>query len=677
MTSERSRPPALPADAAPVRHIESPLVTFGVVLMVVAVLYVGRDIFVPFALAILLAFVLAPIVIRLRRWGLARVPAVLGVVVLAFAAIGAVGTMISVQLVDLIDNLPVYEQNLHDKIDALRAAASPGGLIDRAWTMVQDLSSEIAATSQGAPPARPGASVSGGEAVHPVPVEIHERAESPVELIGRLLTPVIGPLATAGIVLVFVIFMLFEREDIRDRLIRLVGARDLNRTTQALNDAGARVSRYLFVQLLLNTAYGIAVALGLFGIGVPNPVLWGLLAMLLRFVPYIGPVIGAMMPVALALAADPGWTVPLLVVALFLVLEPVTGNILEPWLYGGSTGISPTAILLAAVFWTWLWGPIGLFLATPMTVCLVVLGHHVPQLQFLDVILGNRPVLSAEAKFYQRMLAGDPEEAIDLAEEFLKQRSIDQLYDDVVLGSLRLAAADRQRGMLDDERLRLVGLHMAEVIEQIGEDAAPAAAGDERAAGGETALPEAAGSGFRVLCLSAGRSPLDQVATAMLAQLLERRGIEVNAPAAAVALTGPTVPADLDSADVVCLSFMHPSAMLSARNQCRRLRRRVPHTRLIAGLWNMQVDLARRGEAETAIMADRIALSLAEAVAEIETQARAALARRPDPIPEPDPATSRDGTPPAPAFASASPAGLVEAPPGRMTPTIAPEPAAS
>src|SRR5919202_347338 len=276
----------------------------------------------------------------------------------------------------------------------------------------------------------------------PIPVEIRQPDPAPLQVIQNIIGPLLEPLATTGIVVVFVIFMLLQREDLRDRLIRLAGADDLQRTTQALDDAAHRVSRYLVAQTIVNVTYGVPIALGLWFIGVPNPVLWGILAMVLRFIPYIGPWIAAMFPLALSVAVDPGWSMLLWTVGLFLAVELISNNLVEPWLYGSSTGLSAVAIVVAASFWTWLWGPVGLLLSTPLTSCLVVLGRHVEQLQFLDVMLGDRPALSPDENFYQRILAGDAEEVLGHAELILQQCSLSSYSDEVVLKALEIAARD-------------------------------------------------------------------------------------------------------------------------------------------------------------------------------------------------------------------------------------------
>ena len=402
------------------------------IVFVVGALYLGSEILIPLALAILLSFMLAPIVTRLRRWHLGRIPSVLLVVLLVFTALLGVGSIVATQVVDLAANLPRYEWNLRAKIRDLSIAIPSGGIVERTSDMLQDLSEELEeATAPEKTEAAGEREARGGREAPPEPVLVQVRrpAPTPLETLREIGGPLVAPIATAGLVVVFVIFMLLQREDLRDRVIRLVGASDVARTTEAMNDAAKRISRYLLMQLVINLLYGIPVGIGLYFIGVPNPILWGLLATILRFIPYIGPVIAALFPIALSFAVAPGWTLPLLTIALFVVLELFSNNVLEPWLYGSSTGLSPVAVLVAAVFWTALWGPAGLLLSTPLTVCLVVLGRHVPQLGFFDVLLGDEPALAPEVKFYQRLLAHDPEEAAEIADEYLEEEELEKLYE--------------------------------------------------------------------------------------------------------------------------------------------------------------------------------------------------------------------------------------------------------
>src|SRR3954454_5221445 len=424
-------------------------------VIIVATLYFGREIFVPVALAILLSFVLAPVVNLLQRIRIPRAVAVVGVVALAFAAIFGLGGLMATQLTQLAGDLPRYQSTMREKIKSFRGATAGSGTLERAADMLQDLSKELDkpkdTTRASAGPLVRQASPTG--AVQPVPVEVRQPDPGALESLRTVISPLIQPLATTGIIVIFVIFILLQREDLRNRFIRLAGSHDLQRTTAALDDAGSRLSRLFLIQLVVNAAFGLAIGLGLWMIGVPSAVLCGILAGVLRFVPYIGAFIAAGFPLALAAAVDPGWSMLLWTLALFLVIEPVVGHVVEPMVYGHSTGLSPVAVVVSATFWTALWGPIGLVLATPLTVCLVVLGRHVERLEFLAVMFGDRPALSPPEIFYQRMLAGDPTEAAEKAEEFLIERSLTSYYDEVALKGLQLAQADAERGALNHERL--------------------------------------------------------------------------------------------------------------------------------------------------------------------------------------------------------------------------------
>ena len=477
------------------------------------------------------------------------------VVLLMFMVVLGFGTLVASQLVDLAQNLPNYEQNIRAKIQSVRGATEGGGggVIDQASQMLKDLSKEL---DQATAPTAPGAVQRAGEqgrvdVLKPIPVEVHEPRPSPWNEIQTYLGPLVGPIGTAGMVLVFVIFMLLEREDLRDRLIRLVGAHDLHRTTEAMDEAGARVSRYLLMQLIINITYGIPVAIGLWLIGVPNPILWGVLATVLRFIPYVGPVISSLFPIILSFAVSPGWTDPLLTIGLFMVLELFSNNVLEPWLYGSSTGLSPVAIIAAAVFWITLWGPVGVLLATPLTVCMVVIGRHVPQLQFLHVMFGNDPVLPTETRFYQRLLARDPEEAAELAEQSFPDKPLPHIYDRVVLPALHLAEADRQRDALADEVQATIAEGVDTVIEALDdyEDPEPEAETEtEGASEGVEAAPAVAEPMHGRVLSVAGRNELDRASAALLAHLLERRGIKAEI----LAMSGDFAPQPVEAGHQRC-----------------------------------------------------------------------------------------------------------------------------
>ena len=472
-----------------------------------------------------------------------------------------------------------------------------GGFIERAGEVLRDLRKDIEEATE-APAEEEGTSPLEPEAVEPepIPVQIRQPDPTPLQLLQTIVGPLIEPLATTGIVIVFVVFMLLQREDLRDRFIRLFGTSDLHRTTQALGDAAERVGRYLLMQLVVNVAVGIPVGIGLWLIGVPNPVLWGMLSVVLRFVPFIGPVIAAAFPLALSVAVDPGWTMLLWTAALFIVLELISGNILEPWLYGASTGLSSIAILAAAIFWTWLWGPVGLLLSTPLTVCLVVLGRHVHQFGFLNVLLGSEPVLEPAESLYQRLLAGDPDEATERAEEYLKTHSILMYYEEVAIPALSKFDHDRARGVLTDERRALVAAGALTLVDNLsehedasGQDENPESGEDQAPAG--DALPELIEPGADwqdrpVLC-AGGRGNLDDVAAAILAQLLERRGLGTRVASFRAIETGTYSSLDMDGIQVICLSYMNPDSIAHARYALRRLRRRasVP---IVVGFWSVE-----------------------------------------------------------------------------------------
>jgi predicted PurR-regulated permease PerM len=457
--------------APPQTPSASGLSTLGVGVVVVAALYLGREVFVPLVLATLLSFVLAPLANLFRRLRIGRVASVAATVLIAIAIIFGIGAVIGTQLASRTGSLPQYQSTIQQKVSGLQQ-----GIVGPATTLLQRVSHGLAAAND--PPASaPSPQAATEDAQRPMLVRIQEPDPTPAELARNILSPIVEPLTTIGIVLVVVVFLLLQREDLRDRLIRLVGANDLQRTTLALDDAADRLSTYFLAQLALNTCFGVVIGLGLWAIGVPNPILWGVFSAVMRFVPYVGAFISGFFPVALAAAVDPGWTMPLLTAGLFLVAEPVTGQVIEPLLYGHSTGLSPVAVIVSAIFWGFLWGPIGLILATPFTVCLVVLGRHVERLEFLDVMLGDRPPLTPVENFYQRMLAGDPDEAQEQAEQMLKQRSLSSYYDEVALKALQMAASDFQRGALAPDRLETIKTLTQSLIQDLGDrpDAEPSA----------------------------------------------------------------------------------------------------------------------------------------------------------------------------------------------------------
>ena len=437
-----------------------------VAAIIIGALYFGREVFVPIALAILLSFVLAPLVGLLQRLHIPRGLSVISVVLLAFTSIFALGGVIATQVGELAGDLPRYQVTMREKIKSLRGTTATSQTLERAADVLQDLGKEL---NKPKDPTTSSSLQTPVQEAKPIPVEIRQPPPTALESIAALISPLLRPLTTTGIIAIFVIFILLQREDLRNRFIKLAGSHDLQQTTAALDDAATRLSRLFLIQLALNTAFGVVIGTGLWIIGIPSPVLWGILAAVLRFVPYIGAVISAVFPLTLAAAVDPGWSMLLWTAALFLVVEPVVGHVIEPLLYGHSTGLSPVAVVGSATFWTALWGPVGLVLATPLTVCLVVLGRHVERLEFLDVMLGDRPALSPSELFYQRMLAEDPAEAVDKAEEFLKEKPLSTYYDEVALPGLKLAQRDIVRETLDRAQSEKIKAAVIEVIDDLAD----------------------------------------------------------------------------------------------------------------------------------------------------------------------------------------------------------------
>lgn len=574
----------------------------AIIVVAVAVLYFGQDFLIPFALAVLLSFALGPAATRLRRWGLGRIPSVIIVVTLAVLGIGAVGLLVGSQVVQLADNLPTYQQNIRGKIRSLQSTAPGGGVFDRAASTIRELGEEISEAEDDPPPLSAAGTAEPDE---PVVVRIEEPPPSPLRVIEELAGPLLAPVATAGLVVVLVVFMLLERENLRDRFIKLVGGGDLHLTTEALGEAANRVSRYLLMQFIVNVTYGLPIGIGLYLIGVPNALLWGVLATVLRFIPFLGPFIAALFPVALSIAVDPGWTMFVLTIALFLSVELISNNVVEPWLYGASVGVSSLAIILAAFFWATLWGPVGLFLSAPLTVCLAVMGRYIPQLRFIDIMLGAEPAMKPEERLYQRMLAGDPDEGEEIAREFLSERPLTAFYDEVAIPALRLAELDRQRKALTEEQCAVVIESLRAVVVELADHEDTGDTGDAAATGG------------RVLCIG-GRTGLDAVAAEILALLLRQRGIDARALAPDALEPGGTAGLNLDDVGLVCLSYLGKAAIVHARQVCRRLRREAPHLEILVGLWNAQLAGGEDpGRAATGMSADAVAPTLEDAVSHI------------------------------------------------------------
>jgi predicted PurR-regulated permease PerM len=619
----------------------------------IAALYFGREIFVPIALAILLSFVLAPLVGLLQRVRIPRGFSVVSVVVLAFMVIFGLGTLIANQLSQLAGDLPVYQSTMREKIKSVRGATASSGTLERAADMLQELSKELDKPKEDKSVRGPAPRLGDPAGVRPVPVEVRQPDPGALENLRTLISPLLNPLATTGIIIIFVIFILIQREDLRNRLIRLAGSHDLQRTTAALDDAATRLSRLFLAQLLINATFGVIIGAGLSLIGVPSAILWGILAAVLRFVPYIGSAISAAFPLALAAAVDPGWSMLAWTLALFLGVGPVVSQGVEPLVYGQSTGLSPVAIVVSATFWTALWGPIGLVLATPLTVCLVVLGRHVERLEFLDVIFGDRPALSPSEMFYQRMLAGDPTEAAGKAEEFLKEKSLSSYFDEVALKGLLLAQADAKRGALDQARMIKIREAVTEFASDLStqDDSVPDVASPtidaEAAAAVETIHDTAISSNlpvvqkadlaldwqgeFPVLSL-AGRTPLDEAAAVLFAQLSNAHGLAARVESADALSPANIARLSTAAVEFVCLSYLDAGSPAHMRYSVRRLRRQLPKVTILLGCWAEDIDAEALEELRATAKADMAARSLSEAMMICRTAAGAQQTGEPDAV---------------------------------------------
>jgi len=583
-----------------------------------AVLYFAREILIPFAFALTLTFLLTPGVALLQRMHTGRVVAVLTTVLVSIAVAGSAAWIIASQLVDVANQLPFYRQNIQAKIEAFHTpiAGPLGHATESVKEVVEQLSGPAAVSPAAIPQGRNKKPASAPPApASPIPVQMVQPLTSGWKQLLDLGAPVLAPLGRAGVVVIFTVFMLFKREDLRNRLLRLAGISQLNLMTQALDDAASRVSRYLLMQFLVNTGFGILFGFGLYLIGVPYPALWGAVAAILRIIPYVGTLVAATLPLALSLAVFDGWLKPLLVFLLVMSLELVIANFVEPLLYGAHVGISSLALLVTSVFWTVLWGPAGLILSTPLTVCVVVLGRYVPQLSFLHILLGDEPALAAEAQIYQRLLAMDQLEAQTIADQFLKGRPLVELYDTVLIPALTMAEQDRHKGALDAAREEFLFLSMNEMIAECSEYKLEETSPAEDAA----PMPDAAERlDARIFCVPA-HDRADEITAAMLAQLLEQNGLAVlSFPIAGPSINDWIPLMKPGPSDVVCISALPPYAFAPARVLCKQIRERFPKLKVVVCVWGFSGDTSKAKARFERTQPDRLVTSLAEAVEHIQ-----------------------------------------------------------
>ena len=567
------------ANAVRARLSGAPVVAL---VVTVGALYLARAVLIPVALAALLTFLLAPAVRRLEHFGAGRGIATLLVTVFAFSVIGAIGWVVTHQAVSLAAKLPEYRANITQKIRAVKAPAK--GELGKAAEAVKEIHKQ-------AVPAAP-------------PLAVTETPASPFAQLADLLAPFFKPVGTALAVIVFTILLLLNRENMRERLVALMGSRHINVTTQALGEISGRVSRYLLMQLFVNACFGVPFGIALYLIGMPNAVLWGLLAIALRFIPYAGAWVAAALPALLAFAISDDWTLVAWTLGVFLALELTLVYALEPWLYGRSTGLSAIAIMAATVFWTWLWGPVGLLLATPLTVCVVVVGRYIPQLGFLNLMLGSEPPLPAGTRLYQRLLSHEFREARQLSREHRDEHGQTALYEDVIIPALRLAERDRQDGVSTPSSHRSVVESVEQLITEIQDDKAKA-------------LLERSAS----VCIVSAREGIDHVAAQMLARLLQASefsavALEHSNPAAETleAIEGAPCKTAL-------ISALQPPAASHAESLCRRLRQRFPQMKILVGLWGADGDVAKAAVRLKAAGADEIVTTLHGAVQRVREHA--------------------------------------------------------
>ena len=576
--------------------------------VVVSGIYFGRPVLMPLALAVLISFALAPLVDQLKRWYLGHVAPVLISVLLAVVVLTSLGGFMGAQLAKLASELPGYQTNLSTKIQSVVGGAINSNTMVRLNRTVENLAEQITGGR------RAEEAAIATDTVKPIPVIIRRTSVAPWSLAQTVLGPLLEPLGLILLVLVFVGFILLQRDDLRDRIIRLAGSRDMQRTTIALDEAATRLSRYLFLQTCTNICFGLVIGVGLWLIGIPNAGLWGLLSGLMRFVPYVGVPLVFLFPFALALAVDPGWTMMVQTMLLYLFVDGITGQGIEPFLYGRSMCLSAVAVVVAAVFWTWLWGPVGLLLSTPLTMCFVVFSRHVDSLKFLDVMLGDRPALRFEESLYLRMLANDPDEAADEAEAFLKKNSLAAYYDEVAAPALMLAQTDVDRGELDLMRQERIHDAIKGLIVNLS-DRKDVETGSVLSSDWRNPEIEP------VLCV-AGRGPLDEAAALLLVDMLGKHGIGARVISSDETSATNISAVSAKGVKLTCVSYLEPGTFKNTRYQVRRLRKHMPGVPVIAIFWGLAGDNSRYLDGIEATESDIVTTGLAETVQHILAFAR-------------------------------------------------------
>jgi predicted PurR-regulated permease PerM len=597
--------PPSPAHPAGLRNSPTlrplrPLIVFGAVVLVTASLYWARDVLIPIALATLLTFLLNPVANTIQRWGLGRTASVVMVVALAFSLIAGAGWALTQQVSTLGNDVPTYTAAIKEKVARWRREGG-GRVFGRVQSGVDDVVGEI----QKSVPTRE----------KPVPVIVQGEQTS---LLSRV-TAVLEPLATAGLVALLVVFMLFERVELRNRLIRLFGYGRLTITTKALDEAAERISGYLLGQSIVNVSFGLAFGVGLYFIGLPYALVWGALLTVLRYIPYVGVWLAVLPPILFSLAVFDGWTKPLYIALLFIVLELIVSVGIEPVVYSQRAGVSKVALLAAVAVWTWLWGPVGLLLATPLTACLLVLAKYVPEMEFVAIMVGDEPALAAPVSYYQRLLAEDQDEAREIVEKFLETHPVERVYDDLLIPALVAAKRDFARHRLSEDGLEFVVHATAEIIQDLlpreatdmGAGAAEGTAAPEGAvAPGGPAAPEPEARA-RVLGCPV-RDTADELALAMFNQLVDPTRLDVEMTSAEVLTSEVVALVETSRPAVICLSVLPPGGLAQARYLCKRLRARYPKIKILVGRWGYRGDGEENWDVLLSAGADHVSGSLLE-----------------------------------------------------------------
>jgi predicted PurR-regulated permease PerM len=565
----------------------------GIYMLLISVvvfcgLYFGREIIIPITISILLTFLLAPIVSKLEKW-IGRIPAILTVVLIIFIFGSIISYILSIEFIDLTKNLPSYKGNIEAKISSFHMPqdgilAKIGQKIQGYLPVISDKSSSSEVTS------------------------------NITSNITRILQIVLGSLvhllANIGLVLLLVIFMLLNREDLKGRIIRLMGQGRITKTTKAMEDAGTRISHYLFMQLIVNSSFGILLAVSLWFIGIPNAILWGGLLIVLRFIPYIGTWISALIPVALSFLISAGWMSPLLTIGVYLILDLICSHFLEPWLYGSSTGVSSTALIIAAVFWTLLWGPVGLLLAIPLTVCLVVIGRHVPQLEFLCILLGDDKPLGAHAEYYHHILIDSPDD-LDLIDHYLNEKPLISLYDEVLIPSLINLEQDVRSGKIDSNKASLIFKNISETIEDLNPKLKSSDFSCNQMKAGD------ASESFSVLCLPVNAGS-DEIAAEMLKLTLLQHNISAENLPFNDNRDNTREFIEKHQVSIVCITMLPPSTILQMRKVCKKILSFNLNLKIVLFLSGIDMSKIQENERRRTIEISAAATSLKEITVKIE-----------------------------------------------------------